>query len=155
MVLIKAKATAEKEGDPDLRVEFEWPLPSTVKEAIDLVGEETVIDYFNAKATINLQNIARNLLSEGSSPDEVKSYMSTYKLGQTAERTRDPMKAALRAMSNMTPEQLTQMLQKAREKMEGLPGTGGGASVEQAQSQASSVTKPSATPKPKTSAVAA
>ncbi|RQW92794.1 MAG: hypothetical protein EHM79_00260 [Geobacter sp.] len=109
---ITCKATRKKDGKefislPEpIKIEFEYDLGTDALDAIDKHGDNVVHQQFVAGATVALQNVARTMAEGGSTPGEIATYMSNYKLGTKRDRvTVTTQEAAMRLLKGMSEEE--------------------------------------------------
>jgi len=106
-----------KKDDPDFReVAFEYELGADFDAALELYGKEIMFGYYIAGAKVAVQNIPRQMLSTGSSNEEIVEFMKTWKLGEKRPRAArapvDPVAAFMAALPGMDPKQVQAIMKE-------------------------------------------
>ena len=78
----KVKGTPAKEDF------FMYSYPDTIEEAIKLYTDTVVYNIFKKQAIVLAQGVARPMLDEGKSHDDIQSFMDTWRPDVKIERTR-------------------------------------------------------------------
>lgn len=99
--------SATKKGHD--KVTFDLPVPGSVSEAVDLYGEELVLDYFERSYIIRAQSTARSLIEAGKSEDEIRAEMAGFRPDISRRTTKDPLATATTAVAKMSEEQKAQL----------------------------------------------
>ena len=110
-VEVKTDKVKDAEGKP-VSTEFEYNFGNSFAERVKLFGEATVDKLFLAKATIEVQDVARNALIAGKTPAEAAQLAVAHKLGETTRVAKDPLKAGMDALSGMTAEERKAFIKK-------------------------------------------
>jgi cellobiose phosphorylase len=114
----KRKVMAPDGTEVNASTEFAYEFGSTLAEAVSMFGESVVFSLYKAKATIQVQDLARNALLAGKTSEEAAQLASKHKLGESTSVGKDPVVQGLKALEGMTQEQRTAFILalKAKEK---------------------------------------
>lgn len=75
-------------GTPAKEDYFMYSYPDTIEEAINLYTDTVVYNIFKKQAIVLAQGVARPMLDEGKSHDDIQSFMDTWRPDVKIERTR-------------------------------------------------------------------
>jgi hypothetical protein len=75
-------------GTPAKEDYFMYSYPDTIQEAIDLYTDTVVYNIFKKQAIVLAQGVARPMLDEGKSHDDIQSFMNDWRPDVKIERTR-------------------------------------------------------------------
>ena len=75
-------------GTPAKEDWFNYEYPSTIAEAVENYGENVVYNIFKKQAIVLAQGVARPMLADGKTHDEIQTFMSSWRPDVKIERTR-------------------------------------------------------------------
>jgi hypothetical protein len=109
---VSAKTSEGLEGTITIDV------PSTLKEAIELYGEEAILSNALANGKVVIQSGIRNGLRAGRKISEIQEQYKNWKLGTTVRGggTVDPLQKALAAFMSKTPEEQAKFIAELKAK---------------------------------------
>jgi len=62
---------------------FDYEVTDSIASAIDTYGENVVYDLYVGKAIVVAQNVARNMMDNGDTDEEIQTVLDGFKLGDT------------------------------------------------------------------------
>ena len=113
-----AKVPANKEkGTPEMSAAVEVNWAESVKEAIEMFGEEALLTNAFANWRVTLQSNIRSALRRGEDPASIATRLSSAKMGvaQTGGKV-DPVQAYLAKFQSATPEEQKAMLKELQKR---------------------------------------
>jgi len=115
----KVKVKGEDGKEVNIKTSFQYDFGATLAEAVQKFGESVVFSLYEAKGTIQVQDVCRNALAAGKSPEEAAKLAATHKLGESTAVAKDPVAVGMKALENMTSEErlafIKQLQLKAKE----------------------------------------
>ena len=101
-------------GIPGKEDWFNYSYPSTIQEALKEYGEQVVYNIFKKQAIVLAQGVARPMLAEGKSHDEIQTFMDTWRPDVKIERTRVRTVASIPELmanfQNLDPEKRAEII---------------------------------------------
>jgi len=94
-------------------------VPETIKECLEVYGEEACQSNLVAQVKIAIQSSIRRGLVAGKDVETMTKELSTWKLGVSQRKAADPMSKVLKATENMDAAQLAAMIKSLKEQMKG------------------------------------
>jgi hypothetical protein len=118
-IKVKTDKAKDAEGKP-AETSFPYDFGGSLNESIGLFGEAVVHKLFVAKATIEVQDVARNAMVAGKTPAEAAALAIAHKLGEATRISKDPVKVGMDALATMSPEQRKAFIRQLQEKAKEL-----------------------------------
>lgn len=120
--IVKVKTAKVKDGGEPASTQFEYDFGDNLQHAVSLWGENVVFTLFKAKAEIQVQDLARNALVAGKTPDEAAQLAASHKLGASTVVAKDPVAQGVAALAKMTAEERRNFLLELQKKAAELGG---------------------------------
>jgi len=127
---VKATASEKNKLDEDVTATIgNDRFPETVEEAVEMYGEAIVFSKLRSQLTVDQQSVARRLLQQGKSPEQIEAYflnvndgidgaeVKPWKPGESAVR-KSAVDKAFDAASGLSEEQLLALLAKLQNGQE-------------------------------------
>lgn len=102
-------------------IKFDYNLPETAQEAIDMFEANNVNEFFKRALIINAQAVARKMMTQGYTTERIQIEMDQWKPGVKmvsggSARTVDPVKMIAENFGDWTPERQAEIFALIQER---------------------------------------